>query len=176
MLNYVKTIPYTINGKTYHLSNIILSVVLKRLNIDTTFLYRDEYIRQNETPEQISYRLYGDVRFWSIILLVNNIVNPYADLPLDNDLLYEYTKAKYQGNPNAIHWFYDERTNRICDDRSSLTWKAMYDKNETLPHYIIPVSHLDYEQKKNEEKMLISVINPKFIHTFEEILISTLNG
>lgn len=173
MLNYLNTTFYKIGERTQEITDIITAVTLKRLNIDKTFLYLDEYIHAGETPEAISYRLYGDVRFWGIILLVNNIVDPFTGLPMTHDLLVEYTKAKY-GDPYALHWFYDEKMNRICDDRSSLRWRAMYEKGEPLPHYIVPVSHIDYETKVNEDKMLITIINPSYIHTFEEIVMETL--
>lgn len=173
MLNFLNTISYEIDGRVQKITDIVNSVILKRLNIDKTFLYLDEFIHPNEKPEEISYRIYGDVRYWGIILLVNDIVDPYTGLPMDNDLLIEYVKTKYD-DIYDIHWFYDNASKRICDDRFSKKLMEMYRNGDELPHNITPVSHLDYESKLNENKMTISVVNPRYIHTFEEILMNTI--
>jgi hypothetical protein len=46
--------------------------------------YRPEYYRVKSSdllrPDIISYKCYGSVDYWWIILLVNNITNPFTDL------------------------------------------------------------------------------------------------
>lgn len=166
MIDILGTMEYRIGGQTQSMTNIVHSILLKRVNIDKTFLYQDYIIMPDETPEMVSQKLYGSVQYWYSILLVNNIVDPFAGLPMSFDVLVEYTRAKY-GNENAIHHFFDNRTDRICDDRSSIKWRKMYEDG-TLPEYILPVSNMQYEQELNEERTRIKVVNPKYILAFDE--------
>lgn len=173
MFHLMKPIPYKFDSMQ-HVSNIVASVVLKRLNIDKTYLYKDVFIREDSTLESISNQYYGDVQFWWVIQLVNDIINPYTNLPMDNDVLVKYTRKKY-GNENNLHWFVDNRTGRICDDRSSIEWFRQW-KTNTLPEYIIPVSHLDYETERNSKHTRIKIINPTFIHAFVEVFRETVDA
>ena len=173
MFHLMKTIPYKFES-VQQVSNIVASIVLKRLNIDKTFLYKAVIIREDSTLESLSQHFYGDTRFWWAIQLVNNIIDPYTQLPMNNDILVKYTRKKY-GNENDIHWFIDNRTGLICDDRSSITWLQNW-KDNTLPEYIIPVSHLDYESEQNHRKTRIKIVNPTFIHVFEEVFKETVDA
>jgi len=65
--------------------------------------YNVSYYRVTEVdllrPDLISYKVYGTIDFWWIILLVNNIDNPFKDLVVGTILqipdkldIYEYQK------------------------------------------------------------------------------------
>ena len=93
---------------------------------------------------------------------------------MNNDVLVKYTRKKY-GDENDIHWFVDNRTGLICDDRSSITWLQQW-KDNTLPEYIIPISHLDFEVEQNNKRTTIKIVNPSFIHVFEEVFKETVDA
>lgn len=173
MFHLIKPISYKFES-IQQVSNIVSAVVLKRLNIDKTFLYKDVIIREDSTLESMSYHFYGDTRFWWVIQLVNNIIDPYTHLPMNNDILGKYTRKKY-GDENGLHWFVDNRSGVICDDRSSIGWKRAW-QDDTLPEYIIPVSHLDYETEQNNKRTRMKIVNPSFIHVFEEVFRETVDA
>lgn len=168
MLDFIPKTDYVIDKKTYNLTNICISVLLKRLNIDKTYLYQDVLIEVNDTPETISERIYKTPKYWWVILVVNSIVDPYAGLVLDSDVLVKFARKKY-GNENKIHHFFNSETNKICDDLFSLKLQQDYDNGIDLPSYIMPISNLIFEQEHNLEKMKIKAINPQFVASFEEI-------
>lgn len=61
-------------------------------NVDIAYEYQ---VKDSDTPEIIAHKLYGDpYRSW-IILLFNQIVNPYYDWPMKNDVLETYIVNKY---------------------------------------------------------------------------------
>lgn len=173
MFHLIPTLPYKIE-QTQELSNIVASVILKRVNIDKTFLYKDVIVRVDCTLESLSQQFYGDTQYWWAIQLVNNIVDPFCDLPVNNDILVELTRAKY-GDENALHWFIDNRTGLICDDRSSIEFRKQW-KAGTLAEYIIPVSHLDYEMEQNNARTRMKIVNPAYINTFAEVFKETVNA
>lgn len=160
-----KNISYNLDA-IQKISDIVSSIVLKRLNIDRTFLYIDINVTPEHTLESLSYELYGDCKFWYVLQIINNVVNPYLDMPMDNDTLVSYCNAKY-GNAYDLHWFIDNRENTICDDRSTIKWKEKW-QDGTLPEYIIPVSHFEYELEENAKKTKMKAVNPEFIYLFDE--------
>ena len=168
MLDFIPRTDYVIDKKTYSLTNICTSVLLKRLNIDKTYLYQDVLIEVNDTPETISERIYKTPKYWWVILVVNSIVDPYSDLVLDSDVLVKFARKKY-GNENEIHHFFNSETNKICDDLFSLKLQQDYDNGVDLPSYIMPISNLIFEQEQNLDRMKIKAINPQFVASFEEI-------
>ena len=174
MLNLLDKTAYRIDEKVYQLTNICESYALKRLNIDKTYLYQDYFVQADSTPESISNDIYKTVKYWWVIMIVNNIVNPFYDLPLSHDLIVGYCTDRY-GSPDAIHHFYDETIKRYCDDVDSEKYAIMQANNQGLPVYIRPVTVLEHEIELNNDRARIKVVNPQFISIFEEVFTELLN-
>lgn len=88
-------------------SPIVLTHILRR------FKFRDQiknmisewdvyHIQENETPELVSYKFYGDVNYHWVILLFNDILDPFTDWPMNQESLAKYSFKRY-GNPTDIH-------------------------------------------------------------------------
>jgi hypothetical protein len=58
----------------------------------------DEYvIREGETPERVSHRVYGTTEYYDILLQLNKIVSLREDWPMSEIQLEEFAKKKYPG-------------------------------------------------------------------------------
>lgn len=78
-------------------------------NVDIAY---DYIVKDSDTPEIIAHKIYGDpYRSW-IILLFNQIVNPYYDWPMKNEVLDSYITNKYGTTTdvarNTIHHYEKE--------------------------------------------------------------------
>ena len=71
MFDFMKTVDYKINGEVQTMTDITISVVLKRMNIDRTFLLQDITINESDSLESISNEYYGTPKFWWVIMIVN---------------------------------------------------------------------------------------------------------
>lgn len=61
-----------------------------------------EYVvSDGETPEQISYKIYGDSTKHWIILMLNDIVDPQYDWPMDENSLNKFIEKKYETQANG---------------------------------------------------------------------------
>ena len=67
-------------------------------------------IQDHDTPETLSYRLYGDSEYHWVLLIINNIVNVRKDWPLKSREFGDFVSAKYptQLEQNAVHHYEDE--------------------------------------------------------------------
>jgi len=91
------------------------STFLREIANNTSIAY--EYsVKESDTPEILAYKVYGDAyRNW-IILLFNNIINPFYDWPLKTDALNNYILEKYNQDIDAarttIHHYEKETTKK----------------------------------------------------------------
>lgn len=69
--------------------------------------FQPYYVKENETPEIVSYNFYDTVDFHWCIMIVNNMVNLYTDWPkptkvLDKVLLEKYRKQISQHDSEVV--------------------------------------------------------------------------
>lgn len=120
----------------------------------------DEYdIVDDETPEIIAEKLYGNSNYHWIIMLLNERFDYLADFPLSYPNLVAYVEDKYgTANVNAIHHYENARG-----------FVVNYDSPGAAS-----ISNLQYEDRLNENKRRIKVITPsmvdKVIQQFGELL------
>lgn len=142
-------------------------------------LYTEYYIQNGERPESISYKLYGDEQYYWIILQINDIVDYYNQWPLSSIELEKYIIKKYGSWENATlphHW----ETVETFDDNGNLVLPGGVVVSEDFVYYYpnlpgsgvdviemtsfpVPVSNVEYEQRENEKKSNIVVLNQKYI-------------
>jgi len=60
-------------------------------------LYLNYSIKDEDTPETIAYKLYQSAQYYWVVLLFNNILDPYLDWPLSTNNFTQYITAKYPG-------------------------------------------------------------------------------
>ena len=120
----------------------------------------DEYdIVDDETPEIIAEKIYGNPNYHWIIMLLNERFDYIADFPLSYPILVRYVEDKYgEANTNAVHHYVNTLGRIVNYDTPGAT----------------PVSNLQHEENVNESKRRIKVITPamvdKVIEQFGDIL------
>jgi len=103
MPNYFDKFP-----KVYY-NNKIVTDILTRVKINDNYLnssllYYDYDTQDKDTPENIADKYYGDSEKHWIILITNNILDPFFEFPLSYDQFNEYVEDKYyeQGLANNM--------------------------------------------------------------------------
>lgn len=83
------------NTQYVALTNILTRSGFLREVMENSALFYEYQVKDGETPEIIADKLYGSVeRFW-IVLLFNNLSNPYYDFPLVQEQLNALIEQKY---------------------------------------------------------------------------------
>lgn len=143
----------------------ILTAILPRYSpIKDTTLYFYYDLQDGERPEDVSYQFYKTTEHHWILILLNNVIDPFYDWLLSQYDLEKYMRDKYGDGLNDVHHFIDLNTGKQVDDLDDLKYREMIDNGQPLPHYISPISNRDYEIEKNEEKRRIKVIAPQYIN------------
>lgn len=147
-------LPYPVNGDYKVLRDITLNIRFKKEIIENTNIYAEYDIENNETPEIIAEKLYGDPQLYWILMLFNQRYNYVEDFPLPDWVLAEYIERKYGvGNENEQHVIFGQL------------------HYETPEGYIVDADHpnarsitnYEYEFRLNESKRRIKIIDPSLI-------------
>jgi hypothetical protein len=64
-------------------------------NLSDPLLFLPYTIREGEKPEDVAFNYYGTVDYTWLVLLANNMLDPYYDWPLDEQEFNEYLIKKY---------------------------------------------------------------------------------
>jgi len=162
---------------------------IKKLGI----LYYQYDIRDGDTPEIMASKLYGDPNRHWIILLANNIIDPFYDWPLSYDNFNNYLTAKYgsianaQGSVNQYQLI-KQQTDSITGTVVTRTFQISIDVYNATPVTSTLILNMadgsvvtqvtstnilmnyDYENIINENKRHINLIDPKYVPQIENEL------
>ena len=97
---------------------------------------------------------------WTI-LLANNFVDYYEDWPMSVQRFEEFVKEKY-ANPQAIHHYEITQTSGNTTETIDVGMNTVEYPSAT------PISNYTYEDRLQEKKRQIRLIQPRFIPTIVE--------
>lgn len=118
--NYLPTVLYTDLTRTddqgaVSLTNILTRSAFLKEIVDNSALFYEYQVKDGETAEIIADKLYNDPHRAWIVLLFNNLMNPYYDFPLTSEQLHDLIEEKYgqtiEDSQTTIH-HYEERITR----------------------------------------------------------------
>jgi len=190
-MQYFDTLPkvvYTKNGVANLYTNLMSRVSVVPSFLKNPAIYYEYDIQETDTPEIIAAKYYGDsYRYW-IILFINQLSDPQWDWPLQPKAFEDYVDQKYSGvNPRAIVHHYEKtitQSNKtyLVDTVNTFTLGSIeysqtdtqsytkYVGNEEI-HFKITkevVSLYEYEQRLNESKRTINLLNSAYVDEFEK--------
>lgn len=119
MSNYFDQMPI-INYNGYQVRDLTRRNRLLPVSISNPYLFLPYTISDEDRPEDIAYYYYGSTDYTWLVLLANNIIDPYHQWPLKEDDFNKYIIKKYE-------------------QRSGLSGYAVVDwaKNETIDDNIV---------------------------------------
>jgi len=167
---------------------------------DNTAVYYEYNIQDSDTPEIIANKFYGDSEKHWVVLMLNQIVDPQFDWPLDQRTIISFINEKYSANASAgqsgitwaqgnTHSYYKVETRTTNSTNTELQTKLQIDANtyanvvsstsnlilEDVNSITIKVSketksYYDYEVEQNETKRTIKLLKPEFVSPIEDEL------
>ena len=156
------------DGK-YTVMKDIMSRVKLISGVKENILGFDYYnVQDGETPEMIAHKYYGDVNLHWTVLVANDIVDYYEDWPMSVQRFEEFVKEKYD-NPQGIHHY------EITQTSGDTTVTIDVGMN-TTDYSGTPISNYQYEDKLQEQKRQIRLIQPRYMKEFVKEFERKLDG
>jgi len=158
-MSYFNQLPKTtFDNQT--ITNLAISVKLHKLVRGDAFALLNYAIRDGETPDIVAFNYYDDPSYAWLVLLSNNIIDPYFEWPLSVYDFEKFLKKKYGSIPAAqattIHC--EHNTKDITVSADSLTVS-----NGVSSGDYTAVDAYTYWDKVNDNRKFIKLVNKSYL-------------
>lgn len=152
------------NGNEKLVTDLMTRVKVREKVIDEISLYDSYDVPSGERPEDTAFKHFGSAKYHWVILLTNNITDAYYDWPMSDQTFETFITDKYS-NPDAIHHY----------EVTTSSGKTTGDGPDDYSHKIEvnsdasgaqSVSNREFEQRLQDRKRLIKLLNPAYLNTF----------
>jgi len=164
--NKFPKIAYDIDGTGTN-NRLVIDILHRAKFIDIVrqnlIIFYPYHIKEGETPEIISAKLYGSPQYHWVILYANNIHNLWTDWPLSYDQIQAYLTQRYGSVPTAQTTVdhYEDKFGNFID---LTTYNATFSQGSVI------IYADQYAYRLNEAKKLITLPDPKFVPQIENEL------
>tara|TARA_B100000029_G_scaffold515029_1_gene620182 strand:+ start:19092 stop:19931 length:840 start_codon:yes stop_codon:yes gene_type:complete len=156
---------------------IVAKNLFRRIKIrdslkDASLGFQQYSIGQNERPDQVAIKAYGDMQLDWVVLISNNIINMYEEWPMHEQEMMDYTQRKYD-NPEGIHHY---ETLEIKNKSGDVVIPAGTEVNHNYTYtdsegtiyadMVIPITNFEYEVSINDYKRNIYLLKPEYLTDF----------
>jgi len=177
---------YTRDSVTSLATNLLTRIATVKGEIDTSSLYYEYNIKDGDTPEIIASKYYGDAELHWVVLIFNDIIDPFYDWPMEYRQFVKFLTDKY-GSPatsqTTVHHY--EKIIETTDHQSGETNTKIYtidlesydllpaEPTEVINAMVTEITSrnivycYDYENNLNESKRKINLVRKELVGTIK---------
>lgn len=191
-------------SSTYQLPvNVMLRVRIIVEKLNRIFHYYDYTVREDETPEILAEKYYGDPEAHWLIMMTNNITDPQYDWPLNSSSFTNFIISKYGSVENAqttwkkwykVYRVDDTNTGDIYHRKFEITSEQYDDvslqSSPTIEDTVVlsgktmnvyfpykeRISCYDWELEANEDRRSIKLIKKEYYTAVRAEFLSIVNS
>ena len=143
-------------------TNLLRRVGIRNKVRTNTLLFDTYSVREGETPEIIAHKLYGDSELHWVVMLVNDVIDSYHDWPMSTPQFNSYINQKYvdsdgDPNPSGVHHYEIAQTS----GDTSITIEVPNNTGANVS--ASTVTNYEYEQRLQDQKRQIRLLDPRYI-------------
>ena len=166
-------IQYSFDKKDFRdVTDIMSRVKVRDKVINEASLYNKYDVKSGETPETIAFKHFGDSELHWVILLTNNIQDRYYDWPMSEQEFEVFLNDKY-AEPGGIHHYEITQSSGKQTGNGPDDYSHKIEVNSTVAG-ATSVSNREYEQREQDKKRLIKLLDNKFVDSFIEEFITLI--
>jgi len=161
---------YDIKGnKNRKLLPDILRRVKLRATVKSGAMLFDKYdVKENEKPEDVAYKWFGDAELHWVILMTNDITDRYYGWPMNQVQFAEYLTDKYgAGNEDGIHHYEVTQDSGRTSGKGPSDYSHKVEVNSDTDN-ASSISNREYEERIQDKKRQIKLLDPRFLPMFLE--------
>ena len=149
------------DGKYKLVKNLLRRVAVRTKVKANTAVFDTYDVKEGESPESIAHKLYGDVEYHWIVLLMNDVTDRYHDWPMTTPQFLSFMADKYS-NPSGIHHY------EISQTSGDTTKKINVGTVNTDYPAATAVTNLEYEEAEQDKKRKIKLLDPSYLDLFSK--------
>tara|TARA_R100001126_G_scaffold92847_1_gene62938 strand:+ start:4355 stop:4930 length:576 start_codon:yes stop_codon:yes gene_type:complete len=159
------------NNNSSVLTNITARYKIRDILKQRAAIFYDYTVKEGDTPSSVAFRYYEDETLDWLILLVNDIIDPYYDWPLSYNTFIEFIKSLYGSVDTAMATTYEYR--QILNSQSHLidgtvipertvvvdqnTYNSLAPANRKL------IDAYEYYEEQNNLKRNIKLLDKRYL-------------
>ena len=164
------TIEYDVtgDGTTTKIKDILQRVKVRDYVKENRAWFSKYIVKMDQLPEMVAFDVYGKSTYHWIVLLFNQITNPYYEWPIKRNDFFAFINDKYtagakvQGSvnpttPNGTHHY------EISQQSGNTNVKI---KVESTVAGAVAVTNLEYEETLQQKKREIRILKPTYVGQF----------
>jgi hypothetical protein len=152
------------DGNQKLVTDLMTRVKVREKIVNEAMLYDTYDVPSGEKPEDTAYKHFGSSQYHWVILLTNNITDRYYDWPLTEQDFETYITDKYT-NPDAVHHYEITQSSGPQTGNGPDDYTHKIEVNSTQSG-AQSVSNREYEQRLQDEKRQIRLLDPNYLLTF----------
>jgi hypothetical protein len=152
------------DGNKKLVTDLMTRVKVREKILNEAMLYDTYDVPNGEKPEDTAFKHFGSAQYHWVILLTNDITDRYYGWPLTDQDFETYITQKYD-NPDAIHHYEITQSSGPQTGNGPDDYSYKIEVNSTEPG-AQSVSNREYEQRLQDEKRQIKLLDPNYLITF----------
>ena len=159
---------YDIKGdKNRKLLPDILRRVKLRSKLKTETMLFDKYdVKENEKPEDVAYKWFGDAELHWVVLMTNDITDRYYEWPMNQVQFAEFLTDKYgAGNEDSIHHYEVTQDSGRTSGRGPSDYSYLVEVNSDTDN-ASSISNREYEERIQDSKRQIQLLDKSLLGDF----------
>ena len=154
------------DGNVKLVTDLMRRIKVRAKILDEVSLYDTYDVPSGERPEVTAFKHFGDTELHWIILLTNDVTDAYYDWPLSEQDFEVYVNDKYD-NPGSVHHYeVTQSSGRQTGNGPEDYSHKVQVNSDTLGAE--SVSNYEYEQRLQDERRTIKLLQPQFLGLFVE--------
>ena len=154
------------DGKQKLVVDLMTRVKVREKILDEASLYDKYDVPSGERPEDTAFKHFGSSQYHWVVLLTNNITDVYYDWPMSEQSFETFIKDKYT-NPDGIHHYEVTQSSGKTTGSGPDDYSHKIEVNSDASG-AQSVSNREYEQRLQDSKRSINLLNPQYLTTFIE--------
>ena len=154
------------NGNDTLVTDLMTRVKVREKVINEISLYDKYDVPSGERPEDTAFKHFGSSQYHWVVLFTNNITDAYYDWPMSEQDFETFLIDKY-AEPGAIHHYEVSQSSGRTSSQGPDDYSYLVEVNSDATG-AQSVSNREYEQRLQDEKRQINLLNPSYLNTFIE--------
>ena len=154
------------DGNPKIVTDLMVRVKVREKVINEMSLYDKYDVPSGERPEDTAFKHFGSAELHWVVLMTNNITDAYYDWPMSEQNFETFLQDKYT-NPDAIHHYETTQSSGKTKANGPDDYSYLVEVNSDAAG-AQSISNREYEQRLQDEKRQINLLNPAYLNTFLE--------
>lgn len=157
-------------------SNLLAKIVVVKAIMQKYTVYYPYTIHDGERPDSIAHDYYGDSDYAWLVLLANDIIDPYYNWPMSDiqfhEYLYKRYGAVYELRSEICHYKYTGIGGQSQEEIDRTNWKMSVETFDSMgaeeKSGWVPVYLYDYEYQLNQDRRQIKLISNRYLSQIQQ--------